>query len=169
MELCFLNATMTGMSKCGTRFTYANQLASSDANPSQRKEWFTCACCPPNVTRLIGYIGAYLWSYVVNEDKKSLAVNVHMYSSAKLQVSLASEVVELTQSSNWPWDGKINFEVSAPAGISTSLRLRIPGWADEWQVSDSIVHRMILYSFFTSVDSSFSKPATGEGLLGSFL
>lgn len=47
MELCFYNAVLTGMSEDGKRFTYVNQLASSDTDLSKRAEWFTCACCPP--------------------------------------------------------------------------------------------------------------------------
>ena len=60
MELCFYNSVSTGMSSDGRQFTYVNQLASSDTDLSQRAKWFTCACCPPNVTRLLGYIGGYL-------------------------------------------------------------------------------------------------------------
>ncbi len=136
MELCFYNAAMTGMSANGTKFTYVNQMASSDTDLSKRAEWFTCACCPPNVTRLLGYIGGYLWSSQTNLEKKTVQVNVHMYSSAVLKVPVGKELVKLEQKSNWPWDGKIEFSVENSTNIPTTIKLRIPAWAGEcWQVS----------------------------------
>jgi DUF1680 family protein len=100
MELCFYNAVMTGMSVDGKRFTYINQLASSDKDLSKRAEWFTCACCPPNVTRLLGYIGGYLWSSKIDEEKKEVSIHVHMYSSATLRIQVGNSTVELGQKTN---------------------------------------------------------------------
>jgi DUF1680 family protein len=132
MELCFYNAVMTGMSADGKRFTYVNQLASTDTDLSRRAEWFTCACCPPNVTRLLGYVSGYLWTSKV--DDKSLSVNVHMYSSATLSVDVGGTAVEIEQVSNWPWEGKIEFAVRNASDVHTTINLRIPGWATEWTV-----------------------------------
>ncbi|PVH68234.1 glycoside hydrolase family 127 protein [Cadophora sp. DSE1049] len=54
MESCLYNSVMTSMSLDGKEFTYVNQLASSGQDKSAREEWFDCACCPPNLTRLFG-------------------------------------------------------------------------------------------------------------------
>ena len=134
MELCFYNAVLTGMSSSGKQFTYVNQLASSDKDLSKRAEWFTCACCPPNITRLLGYIGGYLWSSNTDLLKKSVEVNIHMFSSAKLSIPVGKDVVEVEQKSSWPWDGKIDFTVRTPPGVSTIAKIRIPSWAEGWQV-----------------------------------
>lgn len=134
MELCFYNTVLTGMSSCGTRFTYVNQLASSDKDLSKREEWFTCACCPPNVTRLLGYIGGYLWTHFSDVDRKTLEIHVHMYGSATLRVPHGKQHVELHQSSNWPWSGNLNFRLSSPVDVATTVKLRIPKWADRWTV-----------------------------------
>ncbi|TVY48525.1 Non-reducing end beta-L-arabinofuranosidase [Lachnellula occidentalis] len=138
MELCFYNAVMTGMASNGKQFTYINQLASSDSDLSRRAEWFTCACCPPNVTRLLGYIGGYLWSFRTDENEKSAAVDIHMYSSATLSIPVGDSVVEIEQSSNWPWEGKIEFAIRNPAEVATTIKLRIPGWAATWQISPDL-------------------------------
>jgi len=135
MELCFYNAVMTGMSTKGTQFTYVNQLASSDTDLSKRAEWFTCACCPPNVARLLGYIGGYLWNYKIDEEKVAAQVNIHMYSAAQLSIPVGNKMVKLEQKSNWPWDGKINFSLQNPSDVSVTIRLRIPSWAGMWTVS----------------------------------
>jgi DUF1680 family protein len=134
MELCFYNAVMTGMAVNGKQFTYVNQLGSTDSDLSKRAEWFTCACCPPNVARLLGYIGGYLWSSVVHEKDSSAQINIHMYSSATLKVPVASDPIELEQKSNWPWEGKIDFSFRGSAKVSTTIKLRIPGWAVGWEV-----------------------------------
>jgi DUF1680 family protein len=136
MELCFYNAAMTGMSATGKQFTYVNQLASTDKNLSKRAEWFTCACCPPNVTRLLGYIGGYIWSSKADEEKKEAQVNVHLYTSAKLAIPVGAIVIELEQKSNWPWEGKVEFKLSNSAEVSTTIKLRIPGWAQGWEVRE---------------------------------
>ncbi|TVY92714.1 Non-reducing end beta-L-arabinofuranosidase [Lachnellula willkommii] len=140
MELCFYNAVMTGMASNGKQFTYVNQLASSDSDLSRRAEWFTCACCPPNVTRLLGYIGGYLWSFRTDENEKSVAVDIHMYSSATLSIPVGDSLVEIEQSSNWPWEGKIEFTIRNPTDVATSIKLRIPGWAATWQISPDLAN-----------------------------
>lgn len=134
MELCFYNAVMTGMAANGKQFTYVNQLASTDFDLSKRAEWFTCACCPPNVTRLLGYIGGYIWSFQTDESEKSAIVNVHMYSSATLSIPLGDSVVEIDQKSDWPWEGNIDFAIRNPGDVAMTIKLRIPGWATTWQV-----------------------------------
>lgn len=144
MELCFYNSVLTGMSANGKEFTYVNQLASTDADLSLRAKWFTCACCPPNVTRLLGYIGGYLWTPIVNEVTQTAAINVHMFSSAVISVSVGSNIVELEQKSNWPWDGKVAFELRNASDVSTIIRLRIPAWAETWKVGHNEVFDSVL-------------------------
>lgn len=118
------------MSNDGKAFTYVNQLASSQTDLSKRCEWFDCACCPPNVTRTLGYLGGYLWSFSTDAKNKSAAVDVHLYTSATLQFKVGETKVSIIEKTDWPWDGKVQFNVTAD-GPSTDLelRLRIPGWA----------------------------------------
>jgi DUF1680 family protein len=135
MELCFYNAVLGGMSSDGKKFAYTNQLASSDGSLSERKEWFTCACCPPNVSRLLGSIGGYLWNYHHERGSKIVDIKVHMFGSAILSFGVGGEDrVGLTQLSNWPWEGEIKFSLTTPADISTTVAVRIPEWAKKWTV-----------------------------------
>jgi len=134
MELCFFNSVLTGMSCDGKAFTYVNQLASTETDLSKREEWFTCACCPPNVTRTLGMLGGYLWSFDTDEDKSTAEINVHMYGSATLDISVGDQKVTLEQRSDWPWNGDIDFELKS-SQVNAQIRLRIPAWASEWTVS----------------------------------
>jgi uncharacterized protein len=122
------------MSLDGKAFTYVNQLASSPSHPSSREEWFECACCPPNMTRVLGYLGGYLWSHKVISPH-SASINVHLYTSASLKFSVAGREIQLTQSTDWPWSGDVAFEINGSTDVDVTVRLRIPQWADGFEVS----------------------------------
>ncbi|KAF2431495.1 DUF1680-domain-containing protein [Tothia fuscella] len=136
MELSFYNAVLGGMSCDGKKFSYENQLASSAGKLSERKEWFTCACCPPNVSRLLGSIGGYMWSHKYEPEVREATIRIHMFGSATLSFGVGGDdQVGLTQMSNWPWEGEVKFTLTAPIDVSISIDLRIPGWADEWKIT----------------------------------
>ncbi|OQV07724.1 hypothetical protein CLAIMM_12119 [Cladophialophora immunda] len=136
MERCFYNGVLTAMSHDGTKFTYVNQLASSDTDLSERKEWFTCACCPPNVLRLLGQIGGYIYTQAAGQNEQSSQVNVHLYIPSELKFQAGDETANLTQRTNWPWSWKVEFELQTKSS-QVSLALRIPGWATSWKVTPS--------------------------------
>ena len=133
MEIAFYNTVLGGMNCTGKEFTYVNQLASSDEDPDRRQKWFTCACCPPNVTRTFGFLGGYLWSFQTHEA--SAAIQVHLFDSADLVFEVGKEQLKLHQESRWPWHGEIKFRLDAPESVKTAISIRIPGWASGWTVS----------------------------------
>ncbi|KXT05810.1 hypothetical protein AC578_1097 [Pseudocercospora eumusae] len=133
MELCLYNTVLTSMSHDGKAFTYDNQLASSDESLSKRSEWFTVSCCPPNILRLLGQIGGYVWSYNVDQSGQSAVVAVHLYISSTLRFSIGSQDVQITQRGSWPWNGDIEVEVEA-ASAAVTLKLRIPEWATTFEM-----------------------------------
>lgn len=128
MELCLYNNVMTAMSLDGKAFTYVNQLGSSESDKSVREEWFWCACCPPNVTRLYGSLGGYLWDFGEEKEKEAF-VNVHLYTNAELKFMVGEGEVILRQETDWPWDGLVKFRLTSPGAVKTTIRLRIPGWS----------------------------------------
>ena len=134
MELALYNAVLTAMSHEGTKFTYVNQLASSDEDPSKREEWFTCACCPPNVMRLLGCIGGYIWTHK-SAEASGTQIDVHLYINSVLAFEAGEgERVELEQKSDYPWSGDITFKLRTPSK-SVALNVRFPAWAEDWSVS----------------------------------
>lgn len=120
------------MSHDGKQFTYVNQLASSDEDLSRREEWFTCACCPPNVLRLLGQIGGYVWSCKPTSSNKAAEIDVHLYIPSSLKFETGDGVVELTQEGDWPWKEDISFSLKSASPVQ--IRLRIPGWASSYKV-----------------------------------
>lgn len=141
LERALYNAMLTGMSVDGKAFTYVNQMATSDSDPSnKREEWFECACCPPNVARVLGHIGGYLWTPRTNSPK-SATVNVHLYASATLEYALegSDSKIRLNQKTAYPSEGTVEFDLENESGVDVSINIRIPAWAgDAWEVSTYI-------------------------------
>ena len=74
MEKELYNGILSGMQHDGSRFFYVNplevvpgvsgELYGYRHDLPQRPEWYACACCPPNVSRLIASLGKYVWGEV---------------------------------------------------------------------------------------------------------
>lgn len=137
LERALYNAMLTGMSVDGKAFTYVNQMATSEADASnKREEWFECACCPPNVARVLGHIGGYLWTPKTNSETSAM-INIHLYASASLDYTLegTQKKVKLSQTTNYPWEGSVDFVLDNASGVDVDVNLRIPAWAgDSWEV-----------------------------------
>lgn len=121
MELTLYNAVLPGLSLDGLKYFYQNPLA--DRGKHRRQDWFGCACCPPNIARLLASISGYFYSTSAD------GIFVHMYSSSRALMTLQNGApVSLSQHTTYPWDGEIIFDVGLPDGHKTSLYLRIPDW-----------------------------------------
>ena len=136
MELCLYNAVLTAMSSNGRQFTYVNQLASSEQDLSKREQWFKCACCPPNILRLLAQIGGYVWNFYPNEKESSAQINVHLFMANQLRFAVGGQYVEIEQKTDWPWNGDVTFNLRTDLK-HVSMRLRIPFWARSWRVSSN--------------------------------
>ena len=157
MELCLYNAVLTAMSHDGTAFTYVNQLASSEADPCKRSDWFTVACCPPNILRLLGSIGGYI--YNENLSSSTPSIDVHLYVPSKHTFNINAQSYTITQETAYPWNGDIKFTLDEIPMDSFELRLRIPSFARKsWHLnpplpSDPRIEKGYLYlphSYLTS-------------------
>jgi DUF1680 family protein len=142
MERALYNGMIAGVSLEGTQFFYANPLASyPGVNPYdrwsgiltdrhyRRSDWFECACCPPNLARLVASIGGYFYTTAEN------ALYVHLYNSNQADVSVAGQNVHLTQETSYPWDETVRLTVGVEQPASFELALRIPGWCRSYSVS----------------------------------
>ncbi|ETS75800.1 hypothetical protein PFICI_12744 [Pestalotiopsis fici W106-1] len=164
MELQLYNAVMTAMNLEGTAFTYVNQLGSSEKDKSARETWFECSCCPPNLMRLYGSLGGYLWDHGASSE--GAFINVHLYTTAQVKFDVGGQKVQLAQKSNWPWEGKIEFELDSNAKVD--IRLRLPAWSEgayilEPPLSDAKVDNgyLLLPSSYTSHSKQFSLDIQG--------
>jgi len=133
METALYNGTISGMDLDGKKFFYVNPLevlpeASAKRNDKKhvkpvRQPWFGCACCPPNLARLISSIGHYIYG---QKDKNLF---VHLYLGNESAFEVDGKHVSISQQTNYPWDGDVSLEVTPESELAFTLALRIPGWA----------------------------------------
>lgn len=136
MELTLHNGVMSGISLDGTEFFYANPLAVEAKAINEetlsmgnhmgykRRKWFGCACCPPNIARLLSSIGMYFYSF----DCDGIFVN--LYGDSKF----SHNGITLSQKTNYPWDETINIKTSCTSPVKTKIALRIPGWCKKLSI-----------------------------------
>ncbi len=134
MELALYNTVLAGMALDGKSFFYVNPLAvepkasATDARvahvKSVRQKWFGCACCPPNLARLISSLGAYI--YTQSED----TLYTHLYVSGETRAVFGGKELALRVESDLPWGDTVRLTVENETPVSCKLALRMPGWSD---------------------------------------
>jgi len=136
-ERALYNGVLSGISLSGDRFFYANPLSYHPTAPlldhvasdAERRPWYGCACCPPNIARMLASLSSYV--YATSGD----IVAVHLYAESSLRFQIDGTAATLRQATNYPWDGEIAFTVEAERPVAFTLALRIPGWATEYTLA----------------------------------
>jgi len=121
LEKTLYNSMLSGVSLSADRFFYPNPLESSGQH--QRQAWFGCACCPSNIARFVPAIPGYI--YAVTD--KELFVNLFISNDAN--ITLGNRKLRITQKANFPWEGKVEILVNPEITGKFTLKIRIPGWA----------------------------------------
>lgn len=130
MELAFHNTVLAGMQLDGKRFFYVNPLevipgvsgkAITHAQDLPvRPQWYACACCPPNVARIVSSLGAYAYS----ENENTFFID--LYAGGTVQTEKG---ISLTCKTNFPHCGEVGYTVSGTA--ETTIAIRIPAWSEK--------------------------------------
>jgi uncharacterized protein len=123
LEKVLYNALISGVSLTGDRFFYPNALAS--AGQYERSKWFGCACCPPNVARILPSLPGYV--YAKTDDE--VYVNLFVANTAKFDVG--GTELSIAQLTEFPKDGRIDIKLDPEKNKSFRLKIRIPGWSEE--------------------------------------
>lgn len=157
MERALFNTVLAGMALDGKRFFYVNPLESAPGisgqaathqhDLPQRPQWYACACCPPNVARLLASIGSYAFSAGEN------TLFLHTFLDGRVETPFGWAMKCET---GYPYDGHVicTFEDAA----ETTVALHIPAWS----------HKNVLLHNGHEVDLS---PITRDGyayVAGSF-
>jgi DUF1680 family protein len=121
LERVLYNGLLSGISLDGVKFFYTNPLGSKGNH--HRRPWYTCACCPPNVLRVLLSLGQYIYAY--SDD----AVYVNLYVGSSVKIPVAGTTVTLRQETKYPWDGKVRITVDPAESAEFAICLRIPGWS----------------------------------------
>ena len=139
MERALFNGVLSGMALDGKSFFYVNPLevlpeaCRRDERKfhvkSIRQKWFGCACCPPNIARLVSSIA----SYACTENNDTLFV--HLYMGCELKKKVGEKEVSVQITSGFPYEGKVILTVNCDTPTEMTLALRLPDWAKECVVN----------------------------------
>lgn len=139
MEKTLYNGLLAGISADGKRFFYDNPLeVRAFRSPRgihrtkwyRRSEWFGCACCPSNLSRLLASLSGYFITY----DKESVAL--HLFDHLETAVPFAEGEVPLLVETDYPKTGRIKITVGKNRPLPAfKLRVRVPGWCKEYSLS----------------------------------
>lgn len=131
MEKAFYNTVLAGMSLDGKRFFYVNPLEvipgiSEKAVThrhalTQRPGWYTCACCPPNIARLISSFGKYAYS----EDENT--AYCHMFASGSVDFDCGVSVICQT---DYPYGFTVKYKLIKGG----NLAVHIPSWSQDTDI-----------------------------------
>ena len=137
MEDVMYNSLLAGISLDGQKYFYTNPLAVSSDLPyelrwSKDREGYIsyCNCCPPNTIRTIAEISNYMYS---TSEK---ALWVHFYGANNLKTTLSdNSVFELSQETQYPWNGAVNLTIKQAPAVNYSVFVRIPSWCRQATLS----------------------------------
>ncbi|MFC1440593.1 beta-L-arabinofuranosidase domain-containing protein [Streptacidiphilus sp. N1-10] len=135
IERTLFNGFLAGVSLDGETWLYVNPLQVRDGyvdaggdQSSRRTRWFRCACCPPNVMRLLASLEHYLSSTDGN------GLQLHQYASGRFSGDAAGAPAVVSVNTDYPRDGRIRVTVEQSPGQPWTLSLRIPEWCDRYSL-----------------------------------
>ena len=141
MEQALYNTVLSGMALDGKSFFYVNPLEVTPDGckfderkfhvKNVRQKWFGCACCPPNLARLISSIPTY--AYTAREDL--LLIHLYIGGTIRREEEGKQKVFEIE--TNYPWEDTVRIRYSGDETEST-LGIRIPGWCSDWSVEGAV-------------------------------
>lgn len=137
MEQALYNSVISGMSVDGTKFFYVNPLEvipiASEKDQLrrhvkvERQKWFACACCPPNLARILTSLGSYAYS------KNADTFYINLFVEGSVDTQLQSGEFGLETTTEYPWNGNMKFKVTK-VPKSAEVAVRIPGWCTNYSL-----------------------------------
>lgn len=138
MELALYNSVLSGMALDGQSFFYVNPLEvlPEACHKDERKlhvkpvrqKWFGCACCPPNLARLVSSVPVY--AYTENED----TLFMHLHLSGSVTKQMGNKIACFEVASQMPWSGEVAVTYTGKEAVQMKLAVRIPGWCSKWSI-----------------------------------
>jgi len=126
MEKAFYNTVLGGMQLDGKRFFYVNPLEclpgiSGEAVTHRhdlptRPGWYACACCPPNVARLISSYGQF--AYGENDE----TAYCHLIAAGEITFRSG---LKMRCETGYPYDFTVTYRIEKGG----RLAIRLPGWS----------------------------------------
>ncbi|MDR1570247.1 MAG: glycoside hydrolase family 127 protein [Oscillospiraceae bacterium] len=135
MERALYNTCLAGVALDGEHFFYVNPLEVWPQVVRDRRDaahvlairpgWFSCACCPPNLVRLLLSLGKYAYG------AQGSSIYCHLYINGRATLKLPDSTTDLSSvtlsvETDYPYGDTI---VIRPSAGTYALMLRIPEWS----------------------------------------
>lgn len=141
-EQTLYNGLLSGVSIKGDTFFYQNPLeaaagvgrrgdstVAASINGDRRTPYFDVACCPANLSRLIAQLPGLIYATRPSTRSGQAAeIFVNLFIDSEADVTINGAKVHIKQTTNYPWDGKVSFAVTADRPVTVTLNTRVPGW-----------------------------------------
>jgi len=122
-ERTLFNAALAGVSLDGEKFFYVNPLASNGASEKKgdmRKEWFSCACCPPNVLRFFGSLAGQCYAV------RGSTLHLNLFASSIMECVVDGQHVRIEQATEYPYEGTVKLKIRHGGMRPITLAIRCP-------------------------------------------
>jgi DUF1680 family protein len=148
LERSLYNGVISGLSLDGQLFFYPNMLqhdgeSTFNQGVNGRSPWFSCSCCPSNLSRFIPSVAGYAYA------SKGDDLYVNLFMNSEVSVKTAEGELLISQKSNYPWEGNIQLQFLNKEAVKADLHIRIPGWLVDTPVPSDL---------FRFVDEQQSQP-----------
>lgn len=155
LEKTLYNGLISGVGMDGKSFFYTNAMEIKNNfrhgdMEGERSGWFTCSCCPTNITRLIPSVPGYVYAQKNND------IYANLFVSGKATLTVNKKQVEIVQQNNYPWDGALTFLVNPKSALTFNLLVRMPGWSRNEAIPSD------LYTFESLSDKKVSITINGK-------
>ncbi|MCR5420343.1 MAG: glycoside hydrolase family 127 protein [Lachnospiraceae bacterium] len=137
MEKALYNTALSGMALDGKHFFYVNPLEvdpkKSKLDPTKshvkpvRPQWLGCACCPPNLARMITSLDRYIYT----EKEDEILVNLFISSDAEFK----NGEVTISQETEYPKTGETVIKVNNNGADLIRIGVRLPSWSGKNRLS----------------------------------
>ena len=138
MERALYNTVLSGMALDGKSFFYVNPLevdpaaCGTDERLSHvkpvRQKWFGCACCPPNIARIISSLG----QYIATQSEETLYY--HLYVGSDIDTTMNGKKLALRLNVDQLKNGEVCLTVLS-GSTKGEIAFRIPAWSAGYTIS----------------------------------
>jgi DUF1680 family protein len=116
-EQTIYNALVGSLALDGRNFYYDNPL---DARVN-RYAWHSVPCCVGNLPRTTLMLPTWMYS------RSADAIHVNLFAGSRVTVDgIAGTNVEMIQTTEYPWDGRVAITVNPAARKAFTIRIRVP-------------------------------------------
>jgi len=139
LERSLYNGVISGLSLDGRLFFYPNTLqhdgeATFNQGVNGRSPWFSCSCCPSNLSRFVPSVAAYAYA------SRGQDLYVNLFMNSELSVETENGELIISQKTTYPWEGHIELEFRNDREVKADLHIRIPGWARNTPVPSDLFY-----------------------------